>query len=206
MSDEQYASYEVPGQQLRYRVAQLNAAGIPFNVAGQSGGVYIIVIPMGYVDGMTSLPQPHRRRKPWWMPSRKMLVTLAMVAVVGAGVYMLLSGGIKINGVAMPAMPTLPAVQLPTIELPKAPTVELPKVEMPTLANPFAGVTKSMDEATASINRTAEAAKSAAITFAVIVGSLFAIGGLWALRGPLSAVGHGIGGIAGMIGKAVKRG
>ena len=101
---DDYTSYQVPGQQLRYRVAQLNAAGIPFNVVGQQGGVYVIVIPMAYASGMDNLPQPQRRRKPWWMPSRKGLVTLAMLAVVAAGVYMVFSGGITIKGVSVPTV------------------------------------------------------------------------------------------------------
>lgn len=113
MSDD-YTSYQVPGQQLRYRVAQLNAAGIPFNVVGQQGGVYVIVIPMAYASGMDNLPQPQRRRKPWWMPSRKGLVTLAMLAVVAAGVYMVFSGGITIKGV------DVPKVELPKIDAPAA--------------------------------------------------------------------------------------
>ncbi len=107
-----YTSYQVPGQQLRYRVAQLNAAGIPFNVVGQQAGVYIIVVPMAYATGIDQLPQPQHRRKPWWLPTRRGLVTLAMVVVVGLGVYLVLSGGITIKGVSVPAV-TLPPVDNP---------------------------------------------------------------------------------------------
>ncbi len=169
MSDD-YASYQVPGQQLRYRVAQLNAAGIPFNVVGQQAGVYIIVIPMAYAGGMDNLPQPHRR-KPWWMPTRKTWVTLAMVAVVAAGVYMVFSGGITIKGV---------------------PKVNLPAVELPKVSNPLAGVNASLDQTAASVNHAVDAAKNAAITFLWAVGSLLLLGALWMFRGPLATVGRGL--------------
>ncbi len=190
MSDE-YTSYQVPGQQLRYRVAQLNAAGIPFNVAGQSGGVYIIVVPMAYATGIDNLPQPQYRRKPWWMPSRRRLVTLAMVAVVAAGAYMVFSGGIRITGVSVPK-------------------VNLPAVEVPKVTNPLAGVNASLDQTAASINHAADAARNAAVTFIVIVGGLFAAGGIYAMRGPLAMVGRGLVGTvsaaARAAGKAVHRG
>jgi len=185
MSDEQYTQYAVPGAQLRYRVAQLNAAGIPFDVAGQQGGVYIIIVPAPYATGLEHLPQPHRSRKPWWVPSRKTIVTLAMVAVAGFGVYMLLSGGVRING-----------VELPTVKLP----------ELPPVSNPLAGVNASLDATAASVNHAADAAKNAAITFVWIVGGLIALVGLWALRGPLGMLGKGLGDVAGALGKAVKRG
>lgn len=163
MNDEQYTQYAVPGAQLRYRVAQLNAAGIPFNVAGQQGGIYIIVVPAPYANGLEHLPQPQRRRT-WWRPSRKMLVTLAMVAVVGVGIYMVFSGGIKITG------------------------VEVPAVTLPTVANPAA-----------EVNRSVEAAQSAAVTFVWAVLGVVALGAVWMFRGPLM-------GAARMIGKAVRRG
>lgn len=201
MTDE-YASYEVHGSQLGYAKSMLDANGIPIQAINRQGAMYVIIIPAAYA-GFDHATAPHPRRKPWWVPSRKMVVTVAMLAVVGFGAYMLLSGGIRINGVAMP---TLPQVTMPTVELPNAPTVELPTVELPTLTNPLAGVNASLNETAASINRTAEAAKSAAITFAWIVGSLIAAVGLWAMRGPLSAVGHGLGGIVQSLGKVVKRG
>lgn len=202
MSDEQYSSYEVPIWQAGWAKSMLNDAGIPIVGTSRQGNMVVIIIP-AQSAGFDHHAAYKPRRRPWWVPSRRTLVTLAMLAVVGVGVYMLLSGGVKISGVSMP---TMPQVTIPTVELPSAPRVELPTVELPTLTNPLAGVTASLDATTASINRTAEAAKSAAITFAWIVGSLIAAVGLWALRGPLGAVGHGLGGIVGALGKAVKRG
>ncbi len=200
MSDEQYAQYQVHGSQLRYAKAQLDANGIPISaITPQVGGMYIIIIPAAYASFDHHAAAP--RRRAWWMPSRKTLVTLAMIAVAGVGAYMLFSGGIKITGVSVPTvaqLPTMPALP----ELPALPKT----VELPSVPNPLAGVNASLNETAASINRTADAAKNAAITFLWIVGGLIAAIGLWALRGPLSAVGHGIGGIAGMIGKAVRRG
>ena len=187
MSDE-YAEYEVPGRQLRYRAAQLNTAGIPFQVNPVGGGVYIILIPMAYAGGMDSLPQPQRRhRRAWWMPSRRMLVTLAMVAVAGVGVYMVLSGGIHINGL------DVSSVQLPSVELPS--------------------VTAPLDGAAASVERAAESAKSAAMSFLYAVGALLIMTAMWFLRGPLAMAGrglgslvHGVGSLASVVTKAVKRG
>lgn len=62
METEQQA-YEVPGQHLRWRVAQLQAQGLPFNVQPAGGGVYIVIVqqPAG---GNPFAYQPAHRARP----------------------------------------------------------------------------------------------------------------------------------------------
>lgn len=187
---EDYASYQVHGSQLRYAKAMLDANGIPISAINRQGDVYVIVIPAMYAGfNHATAAQPQRSRKPWWKPTKRTWVTLAMVAVVGVGVYMVLSGGITIAGVSVPA-------------------VELPKID-----NPLTGVNATLDQTAASVNHAADAARNAAVTFAYAVGSLIVLGGLWAFRGPLamaarglSGAGRGLAGAGQALGKAVKRG
>jgi len=179
---DDYTGYQVHGSQLKYAKAMLDANGIPISAINRQGDVYVIVIPAMYAGfNHATAAQPHRSRKPWWMPNRRGLVALAMVAVVGVGVYMVLSGGIRINGVE------LSAVKVP---------------ELPPVTNPLTG----MEATAASINRTADAAKNAAVTFAWIVGGTLALAGLWVFRGPLAMAGRGLTGMVQTIGKAVRRG
>ena len=112
---EDYTSYQVHGSQLRYAKAMLDANGIPVSAINRQGDTYIIVIPAMYA-GFDHHTAPHPRRKPWWLPNRKGIVTLAMLAVVGLGVYMVFSGGITIKGVDVPAV-NLPPVSAPVAEV-----------------------------------------------------------------------------------------
>ncbi len=122
MSDD-YTSYSVHGSQLRYAKSMLDANGIPISAINRQGDTYIIVIPAMYAGfDHHSAPQPHRS-KPWWMPTRKTWVTLAMVAVVAAGAWMVFSGGITIKGVDVPK-------------------VDLPKGTLPTVSNQVDGLVK----------------------------------------------------------------
>ena len=174
---EDYASYQVHGSQLRYAKAVLDANGIPVSAINRQGDTYIIVIPAAYAGfDHQAAARPHSR-KPWWMPNKKGLITLAMIAVVAAGVSMVLSGGIRING-----------------------------VDLPKLDNPLAGVNTTLDQTAASVNYAADAAKNAAVTFAYAVGSLITLGALWAFRGPLAMAGRGLVGVVQTLGKAVHRG
>ena len=56
-------TYEIPGRQLGWRVSQLRAQGIPFEVADIGGGVYVVVVqqPAG---AQPFAYQPARRPKP----------------------------------------------------------------------------------------------------------------------------------------------
>ncbi len=166
---EEYTGYQVHGSQLRYAKSVLDANGIPISAINRQGDTYIIVIPAMY-GGVNhqELPQPQRSRKPWWMPNKKGLITLAMIAVVVAGAWMVFSGGIKITG------------------------VDVPKIDLPKLDNPLRGVTTSIDQTAASVNHAADAAKNAAVTFAYAVGSVIALVALWAFRGPLAMAGRGV--------------
>ena len=173
---EEYAGYQVHGSQLKYAKAMLDANGIPISAINRQGDTYIIVIPAANA-GFDHQSAPHPRRKPWWMPNKKGLITLAMLAVVGVGVYVVLSGGIRINGVALPK-----------------------------LDNPLTSVNATLDQTAASVNHAADAAKNAAVTFAYAVGSLITLGALWAFRGPLAMAGRGLVGVVQTLGKAVHRG
>lgn len=180
MSDE-HTAYQVHGSQLKYAKAMLDANGIPIEAINRQGDVYVIVIPAANA-GFDHRTAPHPRRKPWWKPTKRTWVTLAMVAVVGVGVYMVLSGGITIAGVSVPA-------------------VELPKID-----NPLTGVNATLDQTAASVNHAADAARNAAVTFAYAVGSLIVLGGLWAFRGPLAMAARGLAGAVQALGKVVRRG
>lgn len=169
MNDEQYTSYSVHGSQLRYAKAMLDANGIPVSAINRQGDIYVIVIPAADAGFNHATAAAPRRARPWWMLSRRTVVTLAMVAVAGVGVYLLFSG-VRING-----------VELPTVSLPVA-------------------------ETAASVNNAVDSARNAAMTFLWAVGSLLLLGALWAFRGPLSAIAHGIGGAVGTLKGMVKRG
>ena len=73
-------AYEVPGQQLRWRVAQLRAQGIPFEVEDLGGGVYVIFVQQA-PDANPFAYSAQRRRQPRAMPPQ---VTVALVVMVVA--------------------------------------------------------------------------------------------------------------------------
>lgn len=86
-------AYEVPGAQLRYRAAQLNAAGLPYSATYQpAAGVYIVVVlqPAG-IDPFAQ--QPARRPKPGveFGPALKWLAIVAAVVAVVAVIYLAFS-------------------------------------------------------------------------------------------------------------------
>ncbi len=179
MSDQQYTSYEVPIWQAGWAKSMLNDAGIPIVSTSRQGNMIVIIIP-AQSAGFDHRAAYKPRRKPWWVPSRRALVTMAMVAVVGVGIYLVLSGGIHINGVELPTLPPV--------------------------SNPLAGVNANLDATAASVNHAADAARNAAVTFVWLVGGAMALGALWAFRGPLAVVVRGLGGAVQALGKAVKRG
>ena len=61
METEQQA-YEVPGQHLRWRVAQLQAQGLPYNVQPAGGGVYIVVVQQPAGASPFAYQPAHRAR------------------------------------------------------------------------------------------------------------------------------------------------
>ena len=85
METEQQA-YEIPGQQLRWRVNQLQQQGFPFQVQPAGGGVYIVIVqqppqvnPFAY--------EPVRPRQAW--PAWDSANVLRWVMVVGVAAMLL---------------------------------------------------------------------------------------------------------------------
>ena len=85
MQTEQQA-YEIPGQQLRWRVNQLQQQGFPFQVQPAGGGVYIVIVqqppqvnPFAY--------EPVRPRQAWPAWDSAAVLRWAIVCVVAAMLF-----------------------------------------------------------------------------------------------------------------------
>ena len=91
-------AYEVPGRQLGWRVSQLQAQGLPYNVQPLAGGIYIVIVqqPSG-ADPFAYEAPPATRTHPRSDPRRvpvnvKAAAVVVILAMVGYGAYVLLGG------------------------------------------------------------------------------------------------------------------
>lgn len=98
---EEYQQVPVHGANLRYAASQLGAMGVPFQVTGQQGGVYIILVPMSYAQQVAAAPWVYQApgRGEWiarmpWLRLAMAIILLAGVAYAcqGAGVIAALAG------------------------------------------------------------------------------------------------------------------
>lgn len=91
-------AYEIPGRQLGWRVSQLQAQGLPYNVQPAGGGIYIIIVqqPTGAQPFDYQPPQAgpqHPRRGPSAVPINiKVAAAVIVLGLVGYGAYVLLGG------------------------------------------------------------------------------------------------------------------
>lgn len=86
--------YQIPGQQLRWRVAQLRAQGLPFEVEDLGGGNYLIIVQQpADADPFAYQPQARRRRQSTGAPPYIMLAgVVVVVAVAGYIAYAVMGG------------------------------------------------------------------------------------------------------------------
>lgn len=93
MELEQQA-YEIPGQQLRWRAAQLQQQGYPFRVQSADGGIYIVIVQ--HPAGLDPFAYQTRHRPAPAVSAGDILrwaAPLAVVALVVAGLYFLFAAG-----------------------------------------------------------------------------------------------------------------
>ena len=80
--------YEVPGRQLGWRVSQLQAQGIPYDVQSLGGGVYIVTVQQPVGAEPFAYAEYQRRRRPRLTIDRAAILrwaaVLGAVAVVAA--------------------------------------------------------------------------------------------------------------------------
>lgn len=82
-----YAQVPVHGRNLGYATSQMQQAGIPYQVAGRDGSVYIILIPISMAPAITGAPWLYQpppatdalHRFPWL---RAMLLVGCLIAVI----------------------------------------------------------------------------------------------------------------------------
>ncbi len=104
----EYGQVPVHGANLRYAASQMNAQGVPFQVAGQQGGVYIILVPMPYMPMVQQAPWAYQQpgRMETWAHGLARLpwIRLALIAaVLVAGAYVFQGAGLMLGlgGLAM---------------------------------------------------------------------------------------------------------
>lgn len=86
METEQQA-YEIPGQQLRWRVSQLQQQGYPYTVQPAGGGVYIVVVQQPPAVNPFAYAEYSRPRQAW--PAWDSANVLRWVMVVGVAAMLL---------------------------------------------------------------------------------------------------------------------
>lgn len=77
-------AYEVPGQQLRWRAAQLQQQGYPFQVQPAGGGVYIVIVQQPPAVDPWAYQPPPRPRQAWPRFDPAAALRWALVALVAA--------------------------------------------------------------------------------------------------------------------------
>ena len=91
-------AYEVSGRQLGWRVSQLQAQGLPYNVQPMAGGIYIVVVqqppgmqPFDYQPPPT--PRAHPRSGPGIVPINvKVAAIVVVLGMIGYGAYVVAGG------------------------------------------------------------------------------------------------------------------
>lgn len=96
METEQTA-YEIPGQQLRWRVNQLQQQGFPYQVQPAGGGVYIVIVQQPAGVNPFAYAEYSRPRQAWpaWDAERvlRWVLVVAIVAAAGWFAWSLFAGG-----------------------------------------------------------------------------------------------------------------
>ena len=135
--------YEVPGRQLGWRVSQLQAQGIPYDVQSLGGGVYIVTVQQPVGAEPFAYAEYQRRRRPRLTIDRAAILrwaaVLGAVAVVAVMLWFTFgpsdqvsaeTGGMRLDpatghGIADDVwswLPELPALRLPWQAEPQQPS------------------------------------------------------------------------------------
>jgi len=183
--------YEVSAAQLRWRLAQLNAAGVPIQgyQPGNQGNVYIITVQQPAaappLDWQTMQTPRQRRESDNLRRLTLVLGALIIVACIGWAVYTVLAA----NGVRMPWQP------LPVAD---EPVVTQTEPQGWTWPNPLQG---AQDAAQATQDAANAVSDAVAMLFRLGLAAL-ALGGLYLLRGILGPL---VRGAADLVRQAVRR-
>lgn len=182
--------YEVNAAQLRWRLAQLNAAGVPIQgyQPGNQGNVYIITVQQPAAApplDWQAMQTPRQRRESDNL--RRFTIALGaliIVACIGWAIYTVLAA----NGVRMPWQ------QLPNGE----PVVTQTEPQGWTWPNPLQGA----QDAAQATQDAASAVSDAVAMLVRLVLVLAALAGLWLLRGLLGPL---VRGAVSLVQQAVRR-
>ena len=169
--------YEVSAAQLRWRLAQLNAAGVPIQGYQQGqGNVYIITVQQPSqappLDWQTMQTRPRRNDD----GLRRLTIALGVLVLAGAALYLAWT-------VATGAGWRPPWQAMPNGE----PVVTQTEPQGWTLPNPLQGA----QDAAQATQDAADAVSDAVAMLVRVVLVLVALAGLWLLRGLLGPLARG---------------
>ena len=183
--------YEVSAAQLRWRLAQLNAAGVPIQgyQPGGQGNVYIITVQQPAAApplDWSQMQTPRQRRETGNL--RRLTIALGVLMIVVCIAWAAWSI-LAANGVHLPRLPWQPDGE---------PVVTRTEPQGWTLPNPF----QPAQDAAKATQDAADAVSSAVAMLGrllLVAGALF---GLWLLRGLLGPLARGA---ADLVRQAVRR-